>query len=280
MYTETISSIISETFNKLYFAPPTLRVVFTSSTLTIKKKIQVEYFFKNYIHAEFHQNRQRMSTFLLQALLRLLFPKFLNTPKPELRPSFPDRKTRRWTRCGRIVTSWTIHAIPSILVVIARFVPSHNRFSLTLWHAAPDPILPTIYVSRNVILSIRDSSTISQILEPGIRKEEATAANSATLGNDETSMPRNTWLRMRASCGVRTPQDPTGSDSTAPLWFNTEPLICALYLLSGPRGIGRARSKIHCGYSLWIIRRGWSAGRKTIFRPGWTGNRLSAGTPG
>ena len=49
--------LISEVFDKIYFALPTLRIVFTLSTSAIAdKKVRVEYFFKNYIHAKFYQN--------------------------------------------------------------------------------------------------------------------------------------------------------------------------------------------------------------------------------
>ena len=55
-----VSSVISEIFDKICFAPPILRLVFAPSTLTTayqKRKTRVKYFFENYIYVEFHQNR-------------------------------------------------------------------------------------------------------------------------------------------------------------------------------------------------------------------------------
>ena len=55
VYTKTISSIISEIFNKICFTPPTLRVVFTPSTSTIadKKKYGSNIFSKTTIMPNF-----------------------------------------------------------------------------------------------------------------------------------------------------------------------------------------------------------------------------------
>ena len=50
----------SETFDKIYFAPPTLWIkveCFTLLISTIADKKKVKYFFESYIYAKFHQNR-------------------------------------------------------------------------------------------------------------------------------------------------------------------------------------------------------------------------------
>lgn len=52
---KTASSIISETYDKICFAPPTLSVVFTPSTPTVNG-FQI-FFFENYIYAKSRQNR-------------------------------------------------------------------------------------------------------------------------------------------------------------------------------------------------------------------------------
>ncbi|KAF3421118.1 hypothetical protein E2986_10831 [Frieseomelitta varia] len=61
MYTGTVFPTISEIFDEICLAPPTLRIVFTSLTLVIvdKKKIKIKYVFEEYcyVYAKSHQNR-------------------------------------------------------------------------------------------------------------------------------------------------------------------------------------------------------------------------------
>ena len=65
IYTKTVSSIIFEIFNKLYFASPILRVVFIPSTSTIANtKKYGKYFFVNCIHAKFYQNQRLLKQIL------------------------------------------------------------------------------------------------------------------------------------------------------------------------------------------------------------------------
>ena len=51
--------LISEVFDKIYSAVPTLRLVFIPPTSTIcnKTKNTGQIFFENYIYGKFHQNR-------------------------------------------------------------------------------------------------------------------------------------------------------------------------------------------------------------------------------